>query len=68
MLPLKDCLEEGSHLQDQLPYHYRQYLELVDCSGRAIKADKRGALDVQPPPILKRMGIDAEHWCKAMQL
>ena len=67
-LSLKDFLEEGGQLQDQLPYHYREYLELVDWSGRAIKADKRGAIDVQLPPILKRLGIDAEHWCKAMQL
>ena len=65
---LKDFLEEGGHLQDQLPCHYREYMELVDWSGRAIKADKRGAIDVQLPPILKRLGIDAEHWCKAMQL
>ena len=67
-LPLKDFLKEGGHLQDQLPYHYREYLVLVDWSGRAIKADKRGAIDVQLPPILKRLGIDAGHWCKAMQL
>ena len=66
-LSLKDFLEEGGQLQDQLPYHYREYLELVDWSGRAIKSDKRGAIDVQLPPILTRLGIDAEHWCKAMQ-
>ena len=66
-LSLKDFLEEGGHLQDQLPYHYREYLELVDWSGRAIRTDKRGAIDTRLPPILTRLGIDATHWCKAMQ-
>jgi hypothetical protein len=53
--------------QPQIPYHYREYLALVDWSGRAIRTDKRGAIDDQLPPILVRLGIDAEHWCKAMQ-
>ena len=67
-LSLKDFLEEGGHLQAQLPYHYCEYLELVDWSGWAIKADKRGAIYTQLSPILLRLGIDAEDWCKAMQL
>ena len=54
-------LDEGDHLQDQLPYHYREYLECVDWSGRVIKADKRSAIDAQLPPILFRLDIDAEH-------
>ena len=66
-LSLKNFLEESGYLQGQLPYHYCEYLELVDWSGRAIKADKRGAIDNQLPPILTRLGINAKHWCKAMQ-
>ena len=26
-------------------YHYREYLALIDCSGRAMGADKRGAIE-----------------------
>jgi len=66
-LLLKAFLAEGDYLKDQIPYHYREYLALVDWSGRAIRTDKRGAIDDQLPPILVRLGIDAEHWCKAMQ-
>ena len=66
-LSLKKFLLEGDYLKDQIPYHYLEYLDLVDWSGRAIRADKRGAIDEQLPPILTRLGIDAEHWCKAMQ-
>jgi hypothetical protein len=66
-LLLKAFLAEGDDLKDQIPYHYREYLALVDWSGRAIRADKRGAIDDQLPPILVRLGIDAGYWCKAMQ-
>ena len=53
-LSLKGFLEEGGHLQDQLPCLYCEYLELIECSGRAIKTDKRGAIDVLLPLILAR--------------
>ena len=49
-------------------YYYREYFELVDWIGRAVKTDKRGAIDTQLPPILTRLGIDRAHWCKATQL
>lgn len=36
------------------------YLELVDWAGRALRDDKRGAIDSTQPPILQRMGIEPE--------
>ena len=66
-LSLKEFLSKGDYLQDQIPFHYQDYLDLVDWSGRAIRSDKRGAIDPHLPPILTRLGIDPEHWCKAMQ-
>ena len=35
----------------------RDYLELVDWAGRAIRDDKRGYIPEQTPPILTRLGI-----------
>lgn len=32
-----------------------------------IRSDKRDAIDTHVPPILTCLGIDPEHWCKAMQ-
>ncbi len=66
-VPLKAFLSHGDYLKDQIPYGYQEYLELVDWSGRAIREDKRGAIDDQIPSILIRLGIDETHWCKAMQ-
>ena len=66
-LLLKKFVAEGHQLKDEIPYHYKEYLELVDWSGRALRKDKRGAIDSRLPPILVRLGIDPEEWHKAMQ-
>ena len=41
-----------------LGYTERDYLELVDWAGRAVRADKRGAIPSHIPPILSRLGLD----------
>jgi len=64
---LKEFVAEGCPLTEEIPYLYREYLELVDWSGRAMREDKRGAIDSRLPPILLRLGIDGEEWHKAMQ-
>ena len=66
-LSLKEFLLKGDYLKDQIPYDYYEYLELVDWSGRLVREGKRGAVDERLPPILSRLGIDSDHWCKAMQ-
>lgn len=38
------------------------YLELVDFTGRILRDDKRGAIALHQPPILKRLGIDRKTW------
>ena len=38
-------MAEGYQLSNEIPYHYRDYIELVDWTGRAIRADKRGGID-----------------------
>ena len=45
-----------------LPFHLKDYLELVDWTGRIIKPNKRGALDSDLPPILDRLEIEPEQW------
>jgi REP element-mobilizing transposase RayT len=45
-----------------LPFHLKDYLELVDWTGRIIREDKRGAISDKTPPILDRLNIDVRHW------
>ena len=47
---------------DGLPFTLVDYIELVDWSGRAIRDNKRGAIDEKLPPILERLNISEAHW------
>jgi len=42
-----------------LPACFLDYLELVDWSGRAVLAGKRGAIPRDTPPILTRLGLES---------
>jgi len=42
------------------------YLELVDATGRALRADKRGAIDGSAASILDRLGVDQTVWLEHM--
>ena len=45
-----------------LPFHLKDYLELVDWTGRIINPNKRGFIDSDLPPILDRLEIEPEQW------
>lgn len=45
-----------------LPFKLTDYLELVDLTGRIIRDDKRGAIDISLAPILQRIGLTSEQW------
>jgi hypothetical protein len=42
-----------------IPFHLKDYLELVDWAGREVKCRKRGYIPAQVPPILTRLKMDA---------
>ncbi|WP_230409343.1 transposase [Zooshikella harenae] len=43
-----------------IPFTLKDYLQLVDWLGRAIRHDKRGAISEQQPPILERLNINKD--------
>ena len=47
-----------------LPFRLNDYLELVDCSGRIIRKDKKGQIPEDLPGILQRLELDMDtrHW------
>ncbi len=40
----------------------RQYIELVDFTGRQIKKGKRGKIDEREPTALRKLGLEPEQW------
>jgi hypothetical protein len=46
-----------------LPMSLTSYLELLDWTGRQLRATKRGAIPSHLAPILTRVGLDSEDWC-----
>jgi len=55
----------GYEREDQpegLPFKLEDYLELIDLTGRVIREDKRGSLDISLAPILQRINLTSEQW------
>ena len=66
-VPLLRMRAGDSNGHASIPYHLHDYLELVDWTGRVIRADKRGAIEATLPPIMQRLKIDADAWRLAMR-
>ena len=43
-------------------YAFRDYLELVDWTGRIMRQDKRGYINAELPPMLTRLAISPDQW------
>ena len=65
--PLLDFQDSPRSTRPALPFRFDDYLVLVDWSGRAIRPDKRGSIDVRLPAILQRLNIDPEAWQVVMR-
>ncbi|MFT7007943.1 MAG: hypothetical protein ACJAXJ_002482 [Colwellia sp.] len=45
-----------------LTFELKDFIELVDLTGRCIREDKRGYIDNNLPNILTRLNISTENW------
>ena len=41
-----------------------EYLQMVDYTGRQVRAHKRGAIAGPPPTILQRLGYSPDNWTR----
>ncbi len=60
-----NCLERFVGIKQSsigIPFKLDEYLELVDWTGRIIRADKRGSIKAEFPPILERLNLPADSW------
>ncbi len=54
----------AAHLGEQtgIAFHFADYLELIDWTGRAIRHDKKGFIDNQRPKLLNELSIASDAW------
>jgi len=45
-----------------LAFRLKDYLELVDWTGRAMREDKKGSIHESLPALLERLQIEPDHW------
>ena len=64
--PIKPLAKfDGStHLASQsgIPFHFCDYLELIDWTSRVIRHDKTGSIDSKQPKLLNELGIASDAW------
>ena len=64
--PLKPLLlfegAANSNEQTGIPFHFADYLELIDWTGRAIREDKHGSISTSRPKLLTELGISTDAW------
>ena len=51
-----------SNMPKGLPFELKDYMALVDLTGRAMREDKRGYIESHRSPILDRLAIDDAIW------
>ena len=44
------------------PMTEAEYIDLVDFTGRELHPGKRGAIKMDEPPALRKLGLDKNHW------
>ncbi|MCL1052243.1 transposase, partial [Shewanella abyssi] len=55
---------EREHQPKGIAFSLKDYLELVDETGRVIRDDKRGAISANAEKILNRLNIPTKNWVK----
>ena len=53
--------------QSGILFSLKDYLQLVDTTGRMIRTDKRSAIPINLPPILERLSINRQRWLQQSQ-
>lgn len=57
-------LKEEKSAEETLPCYLKDYLALVDETGRAIRLDKKGYISEKVMPILEKLQCDCHYWLK----
>ena len=52
---------------ERLTIPLSDYVDLVDWTGRAVRADKRGVITGPPPKLLTGAGLSADTWLESVR-
>jgi len=64
---LAPMISDKVNTASRLPIRQMDYFALVDWTGRAVRADKRGAIPAGIKPILQKLGVEQDNWVKNTQ-
>lgn len=67
LAPFQDQVNQPADGVSVIPLRSREYLALVDWSGRQLRPGKRGRIAADVPPILDRLGADPTGWTWEMR-
>ncbi len=65
LAPVRACVT-GDVFADGRPFTVDEYLDLVDATGRVLRAGKRGRIPPELPAILSRLDLRVEDWLATM--
>ena len=63
LLPFVDNVYHDEHA---IPISQRDYLQLIDWTGRQLHPEKSGRISTKLPPILVRLNVDSQQWIREM--
>lgn len=63
---LTQFIDESRKTNQAIPIRRRDYLQLIDWTGRQLQSGKAGRIPGKTPPILDRLHLDGDHWIKEM--
>ena len=61
LLPFVEA-EHANTYPKCLPFNLKDYIDLVDYTGRVTRKDKRGSISSNTPNILDKLGLSSQQW------
>jgi REP element-mobilizing transposase RayT len=61
LMPFVEALRQNQSFAG-IPFNLRDYLELVDWTGRVVRRDKKGVIPASVPRVLARLGLSDSEW------
>lgn len=58
------CVNSPLQQEHDIPISFKEYLELLDWTGRQLKNEKRGSIELTLPSIASRLGYSSAQWIK----